>query len=316
MHSTPLDSSSAVRVSEAFFLSPSVSIVDKPVEIPTVFKTLYHTKCEIWKMSEADDKTHYRRQQARGEDTIQRAKVDPKVSCPVVFGEYMRASGFFFSADEDIYLITARHNALPTNSERLETGDVNPGHYELDNVLPEVDIYLKSEEGVTVERFDIRDVDGVKQTPEIDVLGIPIDFDPEAYGYQIWEETDITSPVEADETLDVIGFDGAAFPDPDCYDTTIYRNNIRHPGVLRIVNDMREVENLSRYGLIGVGADENPKPDPTYRGLSGSPVLGTGLIGIENLNFSVPEEAIEQLGEGEFKMMVYTRAKVLPALLT
>lgn len=267
-------------------------------------------------MSETSSTTPQKDKQAgSGVTDIERAEVDPGVSCPVVFGEYMRASGFFFGTPEETFLVTARHNALPTTAEQLETGGISLD-YESDTVRPEVDIYLRTGDGVTVERLDIRDVDGVKQTPDIDLLGIPIDFDPETYGYHIWEDDDTVSPANATETLDIIGFDGASFPDSGQYDVSTYCSDILRPAVLGIVNEMRGADDLSKFGLIGVGADEDFVGDgAAYRGLSGAPVLGSGLTGIHVSNWSVPEEAIAMTGENEFEMTIFVRATVLPPLL-
>lgn len=267
-------------------------------------------------MSEANSTTPQEGKQAGGGvNEIERAEVDPGVSCPVVFGEHMRASGFFFETSDETYLVTARHNALPTNAEQLETGGVSLD-YEVDHVFPEVDVYLRTGDEVTVERLDIRDVDGVKQTPDIDLLGIPVDFDPESYGYQIWRDCDIVSPANATETLDIIGFDGASFPDSGRYDVSTYCSAIRRPAILGIVNEMRGTDNLSRFGSIAVGADKDFVGEGSaYRGLSGAPVLGRGLTGVHILNWSVPQKAIAMTGGDEFEMMVFVRATVLPELL-
>lgn len=267
-------------------------------------------------MSESDDTaSHSGEQTINSQPRIRRAKTDPLVSCPVVFGEYMRASGFFFTANRETYLITARHNALPTNSKQLATGDVSLS-YQTEQVLPEIDIYLQTATGCTVQRYDIRSVDGVKQTPEIDVLGVPIDFNPAEYGYHVWSADEIESPSNSTATLDIIGFDGVSFPDSKDYDIDIYREGIESPAVLRIVNEMREYDDPSRFGLIAVGADEEVVGEgSTYTGLSGSPVIGSELAGVHILNWQMPQEAQAMTEGDEFTMMVYARTPILPKLL-
>jgi hypothetical protein len=85
---------------------------------------------------------------------MQLAKIDPHVSCPIVCGEYMRASGFFFNAADQTYLITARHNLLPTDASTLATGRFSLS-YRTEDYLPTIDIYLRDDPSFTVKRVDL-----------------------------------------------------------------------------------------------------------------------------------------------------------------
>ena len=242
-----------------------------------------------------------------------RAETDPRVSCPIVCGEHMRASGVFFEGSEETYLVTARHNVLPTNGADLKTNEYDLSFASQD-FLPTIHVYLRTSSGVEVERFDIRERPGVRQTAEIDVIAVPIDFDPEEYGYQVWDADDVVAPADSPESLDIIGFNGECFPDPDRdYEVEAYRHDLRNPVVLPLVNELADDDDPSRYGLTAFAIDENLTD--SYDGLSGAPVLGDGLVGIHAANIPVPEKHIEQSGGDEFRLMVYWRAVILPKLV-
>ncbi|MFP8953141.1 hypothetical protein ACLI4Z_09245 [Natrialbaceae archaeon A-arb3/5] len=243
---------------------------------------------------------------------INRAEADPRVSCPIVCGEHMRASGFFFDGSEETYLVTARHNVLPTNGTDLKTNKCNLSFTSRD-FLPTIHVYLRTSTGFKVQRLDLRERAGVKQTDEIDVIVVPIDFDPEEHGYQVWAADEVVSPSDSPESFDIIGFNGECFPDPDCdYEVDAYRNAIRNPTVLPLMNEMTDVDDLSQYGLIAVAIDENLVG--SYDGLSGAPVLGNELVGMHAVDIPVPEHYIKQTGDDEFRLMVYWRAGILPKL--
>lgn len=244
------------------------------------------------------------------------SKVDPLVSCPIVCDEYMRASGFFFTTRGETFLITARHNVLPTDGATLVTGEVSSS-FVTDNYLPTIDVYLRSSNGFEVKKIDTREVNGVKETPEIDVLGVPVDFDPEEYGYQVWSSDDVTSVFESMGELEIIGFEGTSFPDSDReYDTEMYCEEIGRPSLLTLMNEMKDTDGkTSQYGLVAVGVDDNfVGNNEDYNGLSGAPVLGDGLVGVHGWN-KFPRQYLEQTGEDEVMLMVYWRAEILPELL-
>lgn len=249
---------------------------------------------------------------------MNRAEVDPYVSCPIIAGEYMRATGFFFRFEETTYLITARHNFLPTRGIDLDCGRV-PLRYTVVDYLPEILIYLKTDTGVEIKELDERRVDGVKSSAEIGMAGVPIDFAPEQYGYQVWEPSDIVSPTATTPTVDSFGFGGEAFPDTGAkYRTAGYGNAIKHPVMLRLENELLEKEDLDSagYGKTAVGINENfVGADEQYNGMSGAPVVGDGLIGVHEANLSPPEKVSQATDIDDFEYILYWRAEYLPELL-
>lgn len=156
---------------------------------------------------------------------MQNTATDPKVSVPIVCGEYMRATGFFYSTEETIYLVTARHNCIPTDCSQLLTGETD-----LDTksscFSPKIDIYLRTDEETVSKRVNILDRPGVLQIPEIDIVAIPMDFSPDEYGYHLWTEADIVTPQSAGESVETIGFNGDSFPSNIEYDIDRYCNKI------------------------------------------------------------------------------------------
>lgn len=224
----------------------------------------------------------------------------------------MHATGFFFEHDGQVYLITARHNLLPTNAADLATGD-HLLDYQTTNAFSLIDIYLHNGDTLTVKRVNLFEKQGVLFDEEIDVIGVPIDIDPEEYGYIPWRSTDIGSPDETSTTLDVIGYPGQAFPEPDEYKTEIYSEEISGPYVLNLSNDfgMRK-----QIGLLGIGIDTGAERDDTdYDGYSGSPILGDGLIGIHCANHTITSINTDTYEQTEHMAIVYWRADALKRLL-
>lgn len=247
---------------------------------------------------------------------MDRVQTDPLVSCPIVCGEYMRATGFFVSTDEKTYLLTARHNALPTNSDNFPIGKMNLS-YQTENRLPTIDIYLRGANEFTVKRLDIREVDDVVQSPKIDILAVPVDFAPEEYGYQVWNEDDISSPNDTTESLDLIGYDSAAMPDSNKnYHRETYLREIGTPAMLSLKNELVGTSDLSNYGVMAPVIDETfVGADEEYTGLSGAPILGDGLVGVHATNQNLPPRILDQFDGDEFTLLAYTRADILPKIL-
>jgi|AntDeeMinimDraft_6_1070357.scaffolds.fasta_scaffold00705_11 hypothetical protein len=174
-------------------------------------------------------------------------ETDSLLSCPIVCGEYMRATGFFYSTGETTYLITARHNCIPTDGEKLTTGD-SPANFRTTDFLPTIDIYLRTSTGFDAHRVDITEQDGVIQTSQIDVLGVPIDFAPGEYGYRVWKEGDIVTPKDVAGSLNTVGFNGKGFPDGGgAYDIKAYCDQLGNPVSLSLVSWIGDETDLSRF---------------------------------------------------------------------
>lgn len=248
---------------------------------------------------------------------MKQAKTDPRVSCPIVCGEYMRASGFFFAIDTQTYLITARHNLLPVNSATLATGNF-PLNFETEDSLPTIDLYLQDTRSRVQHRIDIRDTPGVRFNAELDVVGIPIDLTPQDYGYTVWTPTDISSP-ESTNTIDTIGFPGHSFPSSDAeYDTDQYANSITHPYILTLQTKFPGPSQLSiDTGLIELGFDTDTGTESSeYNGFSGSPILGDGLVGIHLANQKFVASDPNVASSDDEMAILYWHAGILPQLLS
>lgn len=244
-------------------------------------------------------------------DEPNRAEVDPKISCPIVCGDYYRASGIFFATDAVTFLVTARHNVLPTEFTQTVPGRGSATLFSTEHTLPTLDLYLRNENKWKMIQTDIREAEEVRQTPEIDVLGVQVDFDPREYGYHVWTQDDIHNKVPTEEELEIIGFDGFSFPSGDReYDPETYRRQITLPRQLSISNPLSDSQ-PSVVPVEMVGVDWSYEGG--YRGLSGSPVLDDGLIGIHAGDVGMGQA--ESVETGEYRRLVYTRAAVLPDLL-
>lgn len=239
---------------------------------------------------------------------------DPLVSVPIVCGEFMRATGFFYSTAGRVYLVTARHNVLPTLGSDLYSGEIAT-KFETAEYLPEIDVYLRHSTGFDVAQLDIRKQPGVIQSPKIDIIAVPINIDPGEYGYHIWACDDLASPIDSPSSFDLIGFNGDAFPRPDAtYSTTDYQAEIRRPRCLPLVNELTSTNQL-RGGFFAQCIDEElVGNDDVYNGLSGAPVLGEGLVGIHSHTTRIPKAAANQFDD-DFVFCVYSRADVLPYVL-
>lgn len=249
---------------------------------------------------------------------MKQAKADPRVSCPIVCGEYMRASGFFFATDTQTYLITARHNLLPVNATTFATGDLSLS-FKTQDILPTIDLYLQNTGSYAQHRIDIRDTAGIRYNTTLDIVGIPIDLTPEDYGYTVWTPTDISSPESIDNSTDSIGFPGYSFPSGDTeYDTDLYANEIIDPHVLTLQTKFPGPSQLTvDTGLIEIGFDTDTGTQSSeYNGFSGSPILGDGLVGIHMSNQKVTAIDTNAGSSDEEMMILYWRADVLPQLLS
>lgn len=212
------------------------------------------------------------------------AEIDPRVSCPIVAGDYMRATGFFFETDHT-YLITARHNVLPTSGSKLETGDFDM-QFEMSDMFYKIDVFLRDDDSFTVETLHLPDLPCMVVDPRVDVIAVRVPFDPEKYGYTVFGSEDIPDTQSDTQSFDTLGFPSQSFPSSDEYDTEMYAEKIAVPHTLQTTGpvppaalQLTDIQNIEVGRVTGdVGTDDH------YRGLSGSPVLGDGLVGIHTLN--------------------------------
>jgi hypothetical protein len=148
------------------------------------------------------------------------------------------------------------------------------------------------------------------------VIGIPIIFSPEDYGYVVWTLDDIT-PESSPEFLDIIGYPGPAFPDPGPYDRETYAQKITEPYILRLQDDFpthQEVFPSTGQISLGIvtGVDDST---PSYRGYSGSPVLGDNLAGIHCADVGITAMNTETGEKSVHPAIAYWEADVLRQLL-
>lgn len=246
------------------------------------------------------------------------AKTDPHVSCPIVCGEYMRATGFFFAVENQTYLITSRHNVLPTSTAKLATGS-HPLNFHTTDYRPIIDIYLRDDDQFTCERIDIRNKQGVRCDERIDIIGIPVEITPEEYGYISWTFNDITRSDPSAETLDSIGFPGQSFPAGDEYSIDVYSRKMSKPYIHSLHNTHQMPSHRSsQTGALDIGLDTDFEDQDTqntdYEGYSGSPVLGDGLVGVHGANQSTTIINQETNETRDRMAIIYWRAEILECL--
>jgi hypothetical protein len=241
---------------------------------------------------------------------------DPRVSCPIVCGKYRAATGFFYSDGEFTYLVTARHNVLPTFGEKLRTGELDDTAQSRE-YLPKIDVYLRVKRDFIVWSLDIRESNSVVEVPEIDVIMIPFAGDPEGYGYQIWNKEDVSSVQYPPGKRDVIGYNSTSFPDADCsYDVTTLDSEIDQP-VIHSVEDLNlYIERPRHFGTLTAGIDPTFAGDhDELKGLSGAPVLGQGLLGVYSRGGKTELNMLNQSGGDTSSLVYYTQADVLPWMI-
>jgi hypothetical protein len=237
---------------------------------------------------------------------------DPLVCCPIVCGEYRAATGFFFSDGEVTYLVTARHNIFPTIGENLRNGELD--RPESREYLPTIHVYLRTPGDFVVYRLDLREINSVVHSPEIDVLMVPFGRDPESYGYRIWKKEHVSSLQDPPGKIDIVGFNSTSFPDTDCdYDPALLYDEIDQP-VLHSIEDIDPyLERPRHLGTMAAGIDPTFVGDrEEFKGLSGAPVLGQGLLGIYSHGGKTYTDEFHQPGIDTSSLIYYTQADVLP----
>ncbi len=245
-----------------------------------------------------------------------RALNDPLVSCPIVCGEYMRATGFFYRTESTTYLVTARHNLRPT---RVSISNPKTGgqliEYSSGENHSHIDIYLASPDGWECKRIDTRDnLDTrLNQAFNLDVVALRIRFEPENHGYRVWTPECIRDPHNEDDELMTVGFDGASFPEStESYSRRRYRTSIGTPRLVPFENSSKHMTDVE-IPHIGIGLDTSAAGN--YPGLSGAPVLGDGLVGIHIADDALPDDALTQLDLPHARRLVYFRPSCLQDLL-
>ncbi len=206
----------------------------------------------------------------------------------------MRATGFFYTTGTENYLITARHNALPTKATILSpfTGGK---YYSIttNDFLPVIDIYLRRKDEWFHHRLDLRDMPNghVITIPKLDLLAIRIPFDPTTFQYSVFTGQDVTLPSEEENTLSGYGFGGGAFSDEEeCHDVTDPGSYISNPMEITLENTAIHVPEKAKQfePVFGISCDPTPEIDSIYNGMSGSPIIGDGLVGVWSGTARVP----------------------------
>jgi hypothetical protein len=174
------------------------------------------------------------------------------------------ATGFFYRFNEEVYLITARHNLVPTNSE----------FYNVSHFLPDFDVFLRSpsEERWEKRRTSIYGTTVVNGNT-VDLIAVKVGFSPMKYGYRIFSSEDIVN-VEEYDGIDSVGFSEVSFPDEDA-EYSEYTEKMKGPRCLSMSNVTKEME-VPRSD-IGVGRYEGKE---SCGHMSGSPILADGLAGV------------------------------------
>ena len=190
----------------------------------------------------------------------------------------------------DTCLITARHNVLPTSGSQLETGDFEID-FEVPNIHSKVDIYLRSDDTYDVETLRFSEIPYVTIDVRLDVIAIPLSFNPAEYGYTVFGPEDIDETHPKSQTFDTIGFSYDSDPIFDEYDADAYAEQISGPYKLStegpISPEKLQISTIKNVAVTYVSGEVGVDDD--YEGLSGSPVLGDGLAGLHTLN--IPAKA-------------------------
>lgn len=224
---------------------------------------------------------------------ITATKFDPKVSVPIVCSEYLRATAFFYSSGDSVYLLTARHNVLPTRSE-IKNPASNGLLYTVttSGKYTEIDIFLSDGDGWVKKRVDLREKeDGqVLSDPCVDVIAVEIDFNPRSFGYTVFSVDDVQNKAQNEDAV-IYGWGADALPSPERpHSTKAFIDNVDSPCEVHI-----EDAQILNGTIVGMGADYNPDEANKYRGFSGSPVLGDGLLGVHSGTAFLGPEAVAML---------------------
>lgn len=236
---------------------------------------------------------------------------DPRVSCPIICGEYMRATGFFYRTADAPYLVTARHNLLPTNVQIPNpfTGgtlwQVSETEY-----LPEIDLYLHASNRWEHKRIDIREQpdEHLFSDPTVDVFAVRLPFTPSDYGYTVFTDSDVAAAETEGKTVVEFGFCCEAIPESDGqYSPEFYQTRIESPYELELENVTDKLDNADSdlSSVLGIAVDSTPTADAAYNGMSGAPVMGEGLIGIHSGTSRIPADKSEKQVNSDYLLRVH-----------
>ena len=211
----------------------------------------------------------------------------------------MRATGFLYETTDKTYLVTARHNVLPT-----EVGIQNPRTEEplwevqANFTADEIDIYLPDGSEWLHHRILLSEVpeNGIITAENIDLLAVQLPEDIPSHSLRVFSREDLREPSEETGELVVYGYATDSLPaGTNEYSTAGFSENLQSPQELRLTNLVMPQDITGQLdGVVGVGIDENASDAAKYNGLSGSPVLGDGLVGIHSGTSEIPDIAKRQ----------------------
>jgi hypothetical protein len=234
------------------------------------------------------------------------AETYPKNICPVLTSESSGGTGFFYQNEEDVYLITAKHSVLPGYTKYFDEDSAATPDGAVcleagEDYSPRIEVLLRSlsDEKWLRKKIDIRDQE-VFFKDCIDAIAIPLSFDPKDYNYVVYDGQDIQAVGEIEDDCDEMssrGFDTGSLSrwDPE----NIYYTNPGQPRIVSLSNHRGVNEFVGK--AIDIDGTES------YMGLSGSPVLAKGLVGIHTSN---REDLISFTKAGMIQKILNTPRKV------
>jgi len=224
---------------------------------------------------------------------------NPRVSLPIVAGEYMRATGFLYESKSQLYLVTAKHNILPTEIciPNPRTGE-NLWEVDTDFAADRIDMFLPDGTGWVYYRVLLSDIPegGIVTAPATDAIALQLPPDIATYDLTVFSSEDLGESSGEGESLVTFGYGDDSLPSKTTeYSASRFPDELRPPQELKFSNvTFPEDVSAGLDGAFGIGLDENRSETQKYNGLSGAPVLGDGLVGIHSGTSAIPEAAIEQ----------------------
>ncbi|WP_259519473.1 hypothetical protein [Halanaeroarchaeum sp. HSR-CO] len=207
----------------------------------------------------------------------------------------MRATGFIVDVDGHRYLVTARHNVFPTqvNIPNPRTGG-SYLRYNADFQANILDVYFPHGGDWSHHRIQLSNLPPHKiiTTPESDLLAVQLPQNIEIHDATSFTPEDIQTDVEPNESLVAYGYGQNSLPDESIdYTVSEYPYEIKTPQELTLSAVPLPADGFdSISNVIGTAIDEESSSAYLYNGLSGSPVLGDGLVGIYTSSSEFPEE--------------------------